>query len=214
VALVKDGYLVGLGSGRTMALAVEALARRVMGEGLRVRVVPTSYQIEMLAVERGLPLAGLDAPPDIAIDGADQVEEGTLDMIKGGGGALMREKVVDSFAKELVVVVDEEKLTPRLGRGQAVPVEILNFGYRATLRRIAGLGGRPVLRQGSGKLGPVVTDNGNFIADVDFGGICDARGLDDRLKRLPGVLETGLFLGLASAVYVGAKDGSVRLLKR
>lgn len=205
--------MIGLGSGRTVAIAVELLAKRVKEEKLKIECVPTSYQIEILAAQKGLVVTTLEGPLDLAIDGADQVEERTLNMIKGGGAALLREKIVDSCAKKLVIVVDEVKLTPRLGRGRPLPVEILKFGYNGTLLRLGEMHGKAVLREGGGKLGPVVTDNGNFIVDVDFGEIAEPRKLDKELKEIPGVLETGLFLGMADAVYVGRQDGSVTVLQ-
>jgi ribose 5-phosphate isomerase A len=129
-----------------------------------------------------------------------------LDAIKGGGGALLREKVVASASKKYVIIVDRNKLAETLGEGQSLPVEVLPYSIGAVIRKIEELKGMPVLRMGSGKLGPVVTDNGNFIIDIDFGAIREPSALDVRLKGIPGILETGLFLGYAGVAYVGKRS--------
>ncbi|MEM2226552.1 MAG: ribose-5-phosphate isomerase RpiA [Candidatus Bathyarchaeia archaeon] len=214
-ALVRSGQLVGLGSGSTIALVVEALAKRVVEEGLRAEFVPSSYQIQLLAMERGLRVVdflGVDRI-DLAIDGADQVDR-DLNLVKGKGGALTREKILDAFASELVIVVDEGKLSDRLGVGQPIPIEILPFALPLAMREIKRLGGRPSLRLGTGKVGPVVTDNGGFILDADFGPIDDPKRLDADLRAIPGVVETGIFAGMAHEVYVGRADGTVEILRR
>ncbi|MEM2882347.1 MAG: ribose-5-phosphate isomerase RpiA [Candidatus Bathyarchaeia archaeon] len=214
-ALVRSGQIVGLGSGSTVALVVEALAKRVEGEGLRAEFVPSSYQIQLLAVEKGLRVLdflGADRI-DLAIDGADQVDR-ELNLVKGGGGALTREKIVDAFASELVIVVDEGKLSDRLGVGQPIPIEILPFALPLAIREVKRLGGKPSLRIGAGKVGPVITDNGGFILDADFGPIDDPKRLDADLRSIPGVVETGIFAGMAHRVYVGRADGTVEVLKR
>ena len=212
---VRSGFVVGLGSGSTAAYAIQAL-----GEALRSGVlqdvmgVPTSYQAASVALEAGLPLTTLDENPrlDVAIDGADQVDA-SLNLIKGGGGALTREKVVASAADRYVVVVDEGKLAEVLGVGQVVPVEVLPFASAFVLRRVGERARSVHLRVGSGKVGPVVTDNGNFLLDADFGPIEEAEELEAWLRSIPGVVETGLFLGLADIVYVGTRKGVRRLVK-
>lgn len=216
--LVEDGMVIGLGSGTTMTYVVEELARRAREEGLEVLCIPTSYQVRYLALELGLKLTSLDEhpEPDLAIDGADQVD-GRLDMIKGGGAALAREKVVDSCAKELAIVVDEAKLVGRLGeKGMPVPVEVLPFALTPVLRKLKALGAlRAEVREaGPGKVGPVVTDNGNFVVDAYFGPIEDPGELDRAIKALPGVVETGLFVGMADVLYVGTRSGEVRVIRR
>ena len=212
---VRSGFVVGLGSGSTAAYAIQAL-----GEALRSGVlqdvmgVPTSYQAASVALESGLPLTTLDENPrlDVAIDGADQVDA-SLNLIKGGGGALTREKVVASAADRYIVVVDEGKLAEVLGVGQVVPVEVLPFASAFVLRRVGERARSVHLRVGSGKVGPVVTDNGNFLLDADFGPIEEAEELEAWLRSIPGVVETGLFLGLADIVYVGTRKGVRRLVK-
>lgn len=210
-ALVEPGMLVGLGSGSTAALVVEALAAR-MGQGLRIAGgVPTSEGTAALARRLGLPLAELDERPlDLAIDGADEVERGSLALLKGRGGALLREKMVATAARRLVIAVDAGKLVPQLGRG-ALPVELVEFGWRATLARLALLGLEPALRQGA-EGAPFRSDGGHLIADCATGPIADAATLDRALHAIPGVVETGLFLGLAPQVLVGADDGRVLAL--
>ena len=210
---VKDGFVVGLGSGCTAAYVIQEIGRLLQQDGLRVLGVPSSSQAMQLAVQSGLPLTTLDEHPclDLVIDGADEVDK-KFDMIKGGGGALTREKVVASSAKKVVIVADETKLVDKLGKFR-VPVEVLPFGLAKASVCIRELGGKPVLREGKGKVGAVVTDNGNYIVDADFGLIDDAKELSKRLKLVPGVIETGLFIGLADVVYLGKPDGIVKLEK-
>lgn len=211
---VREGFLVGLGSGTTVAYAIQEIGKKIR-QGLQVLGVPTSHQALMLAVSYSIPLTTLDEHPklDLAIDGADQVD-GELNLIKGMGGALMREKVVASAAKQFVVVADETKLVEKLGTKQPIPVEVLPFALSTVVARVEDLGGKAVLREGERKVGPVVTDNGNFILDVTFGAVDDLTKLDVAVKSIPGVLETGLFLGMADIVYLGKQDGIVRLDKK
>jgi ribose 5-phosphate isomerase A len=211
---IRNGWIIGLGSGSTTAYAIPELARLTRLGKLEVSVVPTSHQIEQLAASHGLRILSLNEAYtiDYAIDGADQVEQGTLNMIKGGGGALLREKVVDSTARKLTIVVDETKLSTHLGGKQTVPLEVLPFAYKRVQTEVARMGARARLREGTGKVGPVVTDNGNFILDADFGRINKPRVLERRLSSVPGILETGLFLGMAECAFVGLKTGQVKLL--
>ena len=204
VAEVENGMVIGLGSGSTAAFAVAALAERVAA-GLRVTAIPTSESTAALAWRLGVPLTGFAEHRrlDLAIDGADQVERGTLNLVKGLGGALLREKIVAAASARFLVIVDDGKLVDRLGTRTALPVEIARFGWPVVLDRLAALGGAPRLRQ-AGE--PYVTDNGNFIADCAFAAIADAGALEARLAAIPGVVESGLFVGLASAVFVGRPD--------
>lgn len=212
--LIKDGYVIGLGSGSTAAYAIQRIGGRIRREGILVLGVPTSHQALTLGVESGIPLTTLDEHPqlDLAIDGADQVD-GDLNLIKGGGGALMREKVIASAAKRLVIVTDETKLVERLGTKHPVFVEVLPFALPSVSLKIQALGGKPVLRKSESIVSPVITDNGNFILDVDFGPLEEPRELDVRLKLIPGVMETGLFIGMTDVVYVGG-PAAVRKLTR
>ena len=212
---VKANFIIGLGSGSTAAYVIQELGEKIRHEGLRILGVPTSHQAMMLAVHYGVPLTTLDEYPelDLAIDGADQVDR-ELDLIKGGGGALTREKIVASAAKQFVIVADETKLVERLGTNHPVPVEVLPFALPIVVAKMRELGGKPVLREGKGKVGPVVTDNGNFVVDVDFGPIKAPKALDLQLKSIPGVIETGLFVGIADVAYLGKPDGVLRLVRK
>lgn len=213
--LVEDGMVIGLGTGSTTAYFIEELGRRVR-EGLKVRGVPTSYQAYLKAVEAGVPTTTLEevGELDLAVDGADEVDEG-LNLIKGMGAALAREKVVDSAAKTLAIVVDESKLVRRLGETKPVPVEVLPFAHSYVARRLRELGGEPRLRMaGEVKDGPVVTDNGNFVIDVRFPPIEDPERLEREIKAIPGVVEVGIFAGMADVVYVGGPGGVVKLTRR
>lgn len=207
--------MVGLGSGRTVSFVIKELETRIRRESLHVRVVPTSIQTETLCVKSGLNLTNLVEYPelDLAIDGADQVDMTTLNLVKGAGGALTREKIVACAAKKFVIVVDQEKVV-RHGLYERVPVEVVPFGVGFVMKEIVRIGGKPTLRESGGKLGPVITDNGNYIIDADFGKISSPEKLDKRLKTIPGIVETGLFLRMADIVYVGRKDGNVQTLKR
>jgi len=211
---VEDGFVVGLGSGSTAAYVIQEIGRLMQQDGLRVLGVPSSSQAMILAVRSGVPLTTLDEYPilDLAIDGADEVDH-KLDMIKGGGGALTREKIVASAAKQVVIVADETKLVEKLGTTFRVPVEVLPFALATATAGINELDGKTLLREGKGKVGAVVTDNGNYIVDVDFGEIADIKELNQRLKLIPGVIETGLFIGIADIVYLGKPDGITKLKK-
>ncbi|MFW5963251.1 MAG: ribose-5-phosphate isomerase RpiA [Natronomonas sp.] len=199
---VSDGAVVGLGTGSTAAYAIRELGRRV-DSGLDVRGIPTSHGARRLAREVGIPLTTLaEATPDVAIDGADQVSE--FELIKGGGAAHAREKLVDSAAERFLVVVDETKLTEPLDA--AVPVEVLPDAVPVVERELEALGGTPELRAAERKDGPVVTDNGNLVVDCAFGAIADAGALASDLSAVPGAVEHGLFVGLADEVHVGGDD--------
>lgn len=210
---VQDNFVIGLGSGSTAVYVIEEIGRLVREEGLTVLGVPSSSQAMLVAIQSGIPLTTLDehAVLDLDIDGADEVD-GKLNMIKGGGGALTREKIVASAAKQVIIVADETKFVEKLGAFK-VPAEVLPFALATTTEAIKKLGGKPFLRESEGKVGAVVTDNGNYILDVDFGLISDAKGLNQELKLVPGVVETGLFIGLADIVYLAKPDGIVKLDK-
>lgn len=209
--LVRDGMLLGLGSGSTAELWLAELAGRVRA-GLRVRGVPTSRRTERLAQAAGLSLTTLEAEPrlDLAVDGADEVERQSLCLIKGRGGALLREKLVAAASDRRVIVVDQSKLVPALGRGP-LPVEVVPFGWRQTLGRLEQLGAQVNLRQVDGR--PFVSDEGNYVVDCAFGPIDDPAALAARIKALLGVVEHGLFVGLADRVVV-AGPGVVEELTR
>ena len=203
--LVESGTTVGLGTGSTAAHAIDSLGERV-DAGLDITGIPTSYQSRQRAREAGIPLVTLeDASPDIAIDGADQFAGTTL--VKGGGAAHAREKVVDSAADQLVVVADPTKEADVLDH--PVPVEVLPDARPTVSEQITALDGEPTLRAAERKDGPVVTDNGNLVLDSDFGSIDQPESLAADLASIPGVVEHGLFVGLADEIHVGTADGVV-----
>lgn len=208
---LKDGMVVGLGSRSTASFAVYEIGRLVK-TGLRIVGIPTSENTAEQALSLGIPLSTLAEHPeiDVTIDGADEVELRTLNLIKGGGGNLLREKIVATASKRLVIVVDHGKLVDRLGSRAKVPVEVAQFGWQSTARRLAALGSEPIVRVDSqGQM--FVTDGGNFIVDCAFGAIESAADLQARLDATVGVVEHGLFIGLASQVVVGELSG-VRIL--
>lgn len=206
VAEIQPGMAVGLGSGSTAEIAVALLGERVLA-GLAVVGLPTSERTRALAEKFGIPLVGFDTHPrlDLVIDGADQVERGTLNLIKGLGGALLREKIVAASARRMIVMVDDSKLVPRLGGRTPLPVEIAAFGWPSTMERLQDAGYRPTLRRIDGL--PFVTDGGNHIADCAIASIDAPNRLETELHALPGVMETGLFIGMASKVIVGGPHG-------
>jgi ribose 5-phosphate isomerase A len=210
---VKDGFIVGLGSGSTAAYAIEEIGNRIKHEALRVLGVPTSYQALLLAVKQRIQITTLEEHPtlDLTIDGADQIDE-ELNLIKGMGGALAREKIVAFASKKLVIVADESKKVKVLGENnRPVPIEVLPFATPIVMRKIGEIGGKPILREGTKKAGPVITDNGNVIIDVDFGIIHNPAELECKLK-FPGVVETGLFVKMANVVYLGKPSGVEKLV--
>ncbi|WP_455277990.1 ribose 5-phosphate isomerase A [[Eubacterium] cellulosolvens] len=215
IELIQNGYSVGLGSGRTMAQTIKILAKKIEQDKLNLAFVPSSYQIEFLAGELGLRVIDLNSVQilDLTIDGADQVELGTLNMIKGGGAALTREKIIGSNSRKVAIIIDESKLTKKLGEGMYVPIEIFPFGINAAIKKIEQVGGTVTLRQGEGKVGPTITDNGNIIVDADFGPIDDPISLESEIKKIPGVIEVGIFSRIADWVYVAMKD-DVKILQR
>ena len=213
---LRDHTTVGLGSGNTILRALELAAERIKKEDLRISFIPTSYQMEIAAKRLGLNTASLDeeTEPELALDGADQVQWRTLDLVKGGGAALLREKIVDSTARRLIIVVDEKKLTKTLGGPQPIPVEIAPFGYASTIEKIRRISEKTNIRESTGKVGPIITDNGNLIADVYFRSLRRPDIVHEKLRKIPGVIETGLFLGMCDVAYVGRKDGHVDILRR
>ncbi len=209
-ALVKSGSIVGLGTGSTTAYAIQFLGDRLKsGEIKDIVGVPTSFQAEVLSKEYGIPLTTLDAIDriDIAIDGADEVDP-QKNLIKGGGAAHTREKVVDYLANRFIVVIDAGKLVDRLGSVFPVPVEVIPMAIAPVTRAIEKLGGKPELRMGVKKAGPVITDQGNMVIDVKFDTISDPVSLEKTLNNIPGVLENGIFVNCTDLVLIGeVKDG-------
>ncbi len=205
---VKNGMVIGLGTGSTAEKFVRLLAQKVSDEHLQISCVSTSKGIADLAKELGLP-GDYDNPSlmrvDMTVDGADEVDKAG-NLTKGGGGALLREKLVAMASQEVTILVDDSKHVEVLGRTFKLPVEIVPFGYRKTMQRLEGLGAMLRLRERDGKV--FVTDNSNYIVDCDFAGIHNPAELADTIKALPGVVESGLFPHIATRVITGHSDGT------
>ena len=216
--MARPGSVVGLGTGSTTAYAIEELGRRVKEEGASFLGIPTSYAAELLARHHGIGIRTLDDVDriDLAIDGADEVD-GRMNLIKGRGGAHTREKIVASFAEYFVVVVDDSKLVEHLGQTALVPVEVLPMAVAAVTRRVKAMGGEPQLRMADGPApehNSFMTQQGGIILDVRFPHIEDPKALECSLNNLPGVVENGIFAGMAHLVLVGsAEDGRVTRLE-
>lgn len=209
-ARVQSGSIVGLGTGSTTAYTIQFLGDRLKsGELKDIIGIPTSFQAEVLAKQYGIPLTTLDAVDhiDIAIDGADEVDP-QKNLIKGGGAAHTREKIVDYLADQFIVVVDSSKIVDQLGSSFPVPVEVIPMAIAPVMRAIEKLGGKPELRMGVKKAGPVITDQGNMVIDVKFDTIDNPSDLEKTLNNIPGVLENGIFVGVTDLVLVGeVQDG-------
>ncbi|KAJ0392796.1 hypothetical protein P43SY_003726 [Pythium insidiosum] len=208
---VQNGFVVGVGSGSTVVYAAERLGELVREKGLQIKCIPTSFQSKQLIAENKLTLTSLDEHPviDVTIDGADEVDL-SLNCIKGGGGCQLQEKIVAFAAKKFVVIADYRKESSQLGQQwtKGVPIEVIPMAYVPLMAKMRELGGTPVLRMAKAKAGPVVTDNGNFVLDVNFGVITAPAALNDKLKLLPGVVEVGLFCAMAEKAFFGQEDGS------
>jgi ribose 5-phosphate isomerase A len=215
IKLIPTSGALGLGSGSTVAIFAEELGRRISTGEVDIRVVPSSYQAYQLAVEHKIPLTNLDLDPvlELTVDGADEVDK-DLNLTKGGGGALFQEKVVASASKKLSIIVDESKLVDNLATRFEIPIEVLPFSLGVVKRKIAEMGISPTVRPAQKKMGPVVTDNGNFILDLKFPKpITNPVQVAIDLKMIPGVVETGLFIGMTDEVHVGTEEGSYILKK-
>ncbi|KAH0999772.1 hypothetical protein HUJ04_013546 [Dendroctonus ponderosae] len=216
---IKSGYIVGIGSGSTVIYAVERLAQRVATEKVVVSCVPTSFQARQLVVQNQLTLTDLDVTPnlDVCIDGADEVDS-NLDLIKGGGGCLLQEKIVASCARKLIIIADYTKNSSQLGEQykKGIPIEVAPMAYFPIKTRLeAKYQGQFMLRMAVNKAGPVVTDNGNFILDwTNFDQTLEWKNVNQELALIPGVVETGLFIQMAQEAYFGMPNGSVKVQKR
>ncbi len=205
--LIKDGQVVGLGTGSTTHHFIRYLGQRVKDEELDILGIPTSFQSLILAREAGIKITTLDEHDiNIAVDGADEVSP-SLDLIKGGGAAHTLEKLVDSSADEFVVIVDDSKMVEKLGEFP-VPLEIIPDSLRLVKNAVIEMGGVPELRMGIQKDGPVITDNGNFVLDTKFDAIDNPYELEIELNTIPGVLENGIFAGITDKVIVGSETGN------
>lgn len=211
VKLIQEGMVVGLGSGSTSACFIEALSRRCR-DGLKIQAVASSIPSQQLAENGKIPLVDINqlSRLDVTVDGADAVDP-EKQMVKGGGGALLREKILAKMSKEMLVIIDESKLVPVLGQFP-LPVEILPFGQLATIYHIESLGWTGRVRKKPDGL-PFFTDNGNIIYDIYFNSpLTEPEPLERALKSIPGVIETGLFLKMAGRVIVGCNDGTIQII--
>jgi ribose 5-phosphate isomerase A len=210
---VEAGMILGIGSGSTVVYAVKKIVEINKAKNMDLKCIPTSFQSRQLIVENGLTLVTLDQYPeiDLDIDGADEIDN-SLNLIKGGGGCLVQEKIIASASKKLVIIADFTKKSEFLGEHwkKGVPIEIIPLAHIPIMKRLEKLGGTPVLRMAQAKAGPVVTDNANFIIDADFGVLKNPLDLNLKLLQIPGVVDSGLFLGMAQAAYIGQKDGTVK----
>lgn len=215
IPLIPKEGAIGLGSGSTVAIFAKELGRQIAAGEADVRVVPSSYQAYQLAVEHKIPLTNFDIDSKLllTVDGADEVDK-DLNLTKGGGGALFQEKIVASASERLIIIADESKLVDYLATKFEIPIEALPFSLGVVQRKIADMSIMPTVRQAQRKMGPVVTDNGNFILDLKFPEpIRDPVKVAIDLKMIPGVVETGLFIGMTDEVHIGTEDG-VRVLKQ
>ena len=213
---IESNLVVGLGSGSTAAYVIEEIGKKIKREDLHVLAVPTSHQAFTLAVKHGIPVTTFEKhyQIDLTIDGADQIDE-ELNLIKGMGGALTREKIVASASKKLVIVADESKKVKVLGENNhPLPIEVLPFAAPILMHTISQIGGKPVLREGTKKVGPVITDNSNFIIDAVFGRIHKPAELESKLKAITGVVETGLFIKMADVAYIGKPDSTQKIQRK
>jgi ribose 5-phosphate isomerase A len=214
---VKKNMILGIGSGSTIVYAVKKIAEMNKEKNMNLKCIPTSFQSYQLIVENGLNLVSLDQYPeiDLDIDGADEIDK-NLNLIKGGGGCLVQEKIIASNSKEVIIVADFRKNSKNLGENwkKGVPIEVIPLAYVPIMKKLEKLGGKPTLRMAQAKAGPLVTDNGNFIIDVDFGIIENPAALNEKILLIPGIVDTGFFIGMASKAYIGKEDGKILILKK
>ena len=214
---VKKNMIIGIGSGSTIVYAIEIIAEMNRKEHLNVKCIPSSYQSYQLILNNGLELVSLDQYPniDLVIDGADEIDK-NLNLIKGGGGCLVQEKILASNSKNLVIIADFRKNSEKLGRNwkKGVPIEVIPMAYVPLMKKLEKMGGKPILRMAQSKSGPLITDNSNFIIDVDFGIIDNPSELNEKILPLPGVVDSGFFINMVSRAYIGQKDGKVLVLQK
>ena len=208
VTYIKDGMTVGLGTGSTAYWAIKKIGERVVAENLKIICTATSLESERLAKDWKIPVQDIAeiSKIDLTIDGADEIDP-QLNMIKGGGGALLREKIIAGITKEYIIVVDETKFVTQLG-AFGVPVEVTQFGWERTAEHLISLGATTTCRQKNSKT--FITDNGNFIIDCHFGFIQDAASLETAIQNIPGVVVCGLFINRTNKLIIGKDDGSVQ----
>jgi len=210
---VEDGMIVGIGSGSTVEFFIEELGKKIIADKIDITGVASSYKSHLLAIEKGIAMSDLfqHPQPDIYVDGADQIDY-QFNCIKGGGAALTREKILAYASKQFIVIIDSSKVVEKLS--MPLPVEILPFAYGFVRRKISEMGGKISLREGKGKFGSVISDNGNFIADCDFGIIDDPDSIERELNSIPGLVENGIFRSETVDRVVVGKEGGVEVLRK
>ena len=214
---VRENMIIGIGSGSTVVYAVEKIGELNRKTDLNLKCIPSSFQAYQLIIENGLNYVSLDQYPeiDLDIDGADEIDN-DLNLIKGGGGCLVQEKILASNSKNLIIIADFRKNSEKLGQNykKGVPIEVIPMSYVPIMKKLEKRGGKPILRMAQSKMGPLITDNGNFIIDVDFGIINNPKELNNKILKIPGVVDTGFFIGMASKAYIGLEDGNVLILQK
>jgi ribose 5-phosphate isomerase A len=214
LADIETDQVIGIGSGSTVEYFIKLLREQMLSEHLKIMAVPTSYHTAFLCIQHQIPLTTLNEHPelDIAIDGADEIDS-ALNLIKGGGAALTQEKIVDSMAKKFVIIADESKQVRKLGEKMQIPIEILPLALACVNKRLKTYARAFSLREAVKKLGPVITDNGNFIIDAQITDIKNPKQLELEIKGIPGVVENGLFIEMADIAYIGTKTGLKKLAR-
>ncbi|MDD1778323.1 MAG: ribose 5-phosphate isomerase A [Candidatus Helarchaeota archaeon] len=214
LAEIKTDQVLGIGSGSTVEYFIKLLREEMLSKHWNILAVPTSYQTAFLCIQNRIPLTTLNEHPelDIAIDGADEIDS-VLNCIKGGGAALTQEKIVDSMAKKFIIIADESKQVKKLGEKMAIPIEILPMSFACVSKRLKAYSYAFKLREAVKKLGPVITDNGNFIIDAQITDIQNPKQLELKIKGIPGVVEIGLFIDMANLAYIGTKTGLKKLAR-
>ena len=214
---VRENMIIGIGSGSTVVYAVNKIGELNREKDLNLKCIPSSFQSYQLIIENGLNLVSLDQYPeiDLDIDGADEVDK-NLNLIKGGGGCLVQEKILASNSKNIIIIADFRKNSEYLGQNwkKGVPIEVIPMAYVPIMKKLEKIGGKPKLRMAQSKMGPLVSDNGNFIIDTDFGIIENPKALNDKILIIPGVVDTGFFIGMAAKAYIGQEDGNVLILQK
>lgn len=214
---IKKNMILGIGSGSTVVYALREIAEMDKSEHLNLKCIPSSFQSSQLIIENELPMVSLNQYPevDLDIDGADEIDK-NLNLIKGGGGCLVQEKILASNSKKFIIIADFRKNSKNLGENwrNGIPIEVIPMAYVPVMKKLEQLGGKPKLRIAKAKLGPVVTDNGNLILDVDFGIIENPLEQNLELLRISGIVDTGLFINMTSKAYIGQKDGNVLVIQK
>lgn len=209
IKIIKDGWVIAVGSGSTVSLFLDELSKKIKNENLRIIIIPGSSQSYFQALSLKLPVSTLDEypEPDACFDSADEVMENGV-LLKGGGAALTREKILAYFSKRFIVMIEESKVVKRIGASHPVPIEVLPYAITPVSLELKKLGAKPVLRQGSGKNGPIITDNGNYIIDAYFNLIAEPQYLELKINSIPGVIENGIFTFAKTELIIGKSEKS------